>query len=137
MITRKQDESRFEELIEELSHLSSYTIGRNTGNSIVLSNGKISGYHARLVQCTPNSFLLEDLDSKNGTFVNGTRITRKIIDRTTPLELADTRYTVEQLLDTPKPEPVENQDQPPYIQTHSYTSARNSPKPAGLHCSVY
>ena len=129
MITRKQDESRFEELIKELSHLSSYTIGRNTGNSIVLSNGKISGYHARLVQCTPNSFLLEDLDSKNGTFVNGTRITRKIIDRTTPLELADTRYTVEQLLDTPKPEPVENQDKPPYVQTPPTPAPEIVPNP--------
>lgn len=116
-ITKKQDESRFEEFIEELSHLSSYTIGRNADNTIVLPNGKISGHHARLVQCTPDSFLLEDLGSKNGTFVNGSRVTRKIIDRTTPLELADTHFTIEQLLNIPKPGPVENQDESLYIQT--------------------
>ena len=106
MITKSHDESRFEELIEELSHLSSYTIGRNADNAIVLPNGKISGHHARLIQCTPDSFLLEDLGSKNGTFVNGVRLTRKVIDRTTTLELADSPFTVDQLLNLPKAEPV-------------------------------
>lgn len=108
MITKSHDESRFEELIEELSHLSSYTIGRNADNAIVLSNGKISGHHARLIQCTPDSFLLEDLGSKNGTFVNGTRLTRKVIDRTTTLEFADSLFTVDQLLNRQKTESVKN-----------------------------
>lgn len=129
MITRKQDEGQFEELIEALSHLSSYTIGRNTDNTIILSNGKVSGHHARLIQCTHDSFLLEDLDSKNGTFVNGTRITRKIIDRTTPLELADTHCTVEELFDIPKPEPAENQDQPLYVETTHAPAPEIVPNP--------
>lgn len=122
MITRKQDESRFEELIEELSHLSSYTIGRSDDNDIVLPNGKISGYHARLIQCTPDSFLLEDLASKNGTFVNGIRLTRKVIDRSTTLEFADTRLTVEELLGFQKQEPVKNLNQPTYVQPPSIPS---------------
>ena len=108
MLTRSHDESQFDQLIEELSHLSSYTIGRNADNAIVLSNGKISGRHARLIQCTPDIFLLEDLGSKNGTFVHETRLTRKVVDRTTTLKLADIPITVEQLLDLQKPEPTEN-----------------------------
>ena len=115
MITRNHDKIQFEQLIEELSHLSSYTIGRNQANSIVLANSKISGQHARLIQCTPDSFLLEDLGSKNGTFVNGTRLTRKVVDRTTTLKLADIPFTVEQLLDFQKPESTEDLNTLPQI----------------------
>jgi hypothetical protein len=122
MTTRNHDEGQFEQLIEELSHLSSYTIGRSTNNAIVLSNSRISGQHARLIQCTPDSFLLEDLGSKNGTFVNGTRLTRKVVDRTTTLELADIPFTVEQLLDFQKPEPPENPDTIPQVQSRPVSS---------------
>jgi len=87
-----------EQLIDGLSELPTYTIGRKTDNTISVLNGKVSGYHARLIPCTPASFLLEDLDSKNGTFVNGARITRKIIDRKDTVRLADTDYMVDQLL---------------------------------------
>lgn len=91
-------ESQLEKLIDRLSELPTYTIGRRTDNAIIILNGKVSGQHARLIQCTDSSFVLEDLDSKNGTFVNGVRITRKLIDRHDSVQLADTNYTVTQLL---------------------------------------
>ena len=90
--------SQLDQLIDRLSQLPTYTIGRRTDNSIVVPDGKVSGQHARLIQCTATSFVLEDLDSKNGTFVNGVRITRKLIDWQDALQLADTNYTVTQLL---------------------------------------
>lgn len=50
------------------------TIGRAPGNDIVLENLLVSGHHARLDQAGKD-YVLTDLQSKNGTYVNGTRIT--------------------------------------------------------------
>ncbi|GAB3704151.1 hypothetical protein GCM10027592_35180 [Spirosoma flavus] len=92
------NDSQFEKWIDDFSQLTSYTIGRGTANDIAIANPKISTQHARLIQCAPTTFLLEDLASKNGTFVNGYRITRKLINNTDVLRLADAQYTVDQLL---------------------------------------
>ncbi|GAB3920758.1 FHA domain-containing protein [Larkinella terrae] len=91
--------NQIEELIDGLSQLPTYTIGRKTDNAIIVLNGKISSQHARLIQCTDTSFVLEDLASKNGTFVNDLRITRKIVDKKDKIRLADIDYTLDQLLD--------------------------------------
>ncbi|MBC3787339.1 FHA domain-containing protein [Spirosoma utsteinense] len=95
-------DDQLDELINRLSQLPTHTIGRRTDNVIVISHGKVSGQHARLILCTPSSFVLEDLDSKNGTFVNGVRITRKVIGQQDHIQLADFTYTVAQLLDLSK-----------------------------------
>lgn len=57
---------------------SEYTIGRGTDNTIVIQDGSISSHHAR-VQRTPEGFLIEDLQSRNGTFVNGERVAERRI----------------------------------------------------------
>jgi predicted component of type VI protein secretion system len=49
------------------------TIGRAPGNDIVLENLLVSGHHARIDQ-TGGDYILTDLKSKNGTYVNGARI---------------------------------------------------------------
>ncbi len=53
-----------------------FEIGREAGNDIQLHESEVSRSHAELVR-EGNRFLLRDLDSSNGTFVNGTRITRQ------------------------------------------------------------
>lgn len=50
-----------------------YLIGRHRDNSIQLSDLGVSGFHARLY-LGPEGYVLEDLKSRNGTWVNGTRI---------------------------------------------------------------
>ncbi len=52
----------------------SKTIGREPGNDIVVENLLVSGYHAR-IDAAGKDYILTDLQSKNGTFVNGERIT--------------------------------------------------------------
>jgi pSer/pThr/pTyr-binding forkhead associated (FHA) protein len=49
-------------------------IGRELSNDIVISDADVSRKHARMVQ-QADSYLLEDLGSTNGTFVNGLRLT--------------------------------------------------------------
>ena len=46
------------------------TIGRVRGNSVVIPDGSISSRHARVLR-TADAFTIEDLGSRNGTFVNG------------------------------------------------------------------
>jgi hypothetical protein len=52
---------------------SEYTVGRDDNNSIAVRDGSISGRHARIVR-TDNGFAVEDLGSRNGTFVNGEKV---------------------------------------------------------------
>lgn len=51
----------------------SLTIGRRPESDIHIDNLAVSGQHARVVTIAGDSFL-EDLDSTNGTFVNGKRV---------------------------------------------------------------
>lgn len=47
-----------------------YTIGRLPDNDIRIDNAAVSGHHALLINILNDSFL-EDLNSTNGTYVNG------------------------------------------------------------------
>jgi hypothetical protein len=51
----------------------SITIGRNEENTIQISNLAVSGYHAR-IDVAGNDYILTDLQSTNGTFINDKRI---------------------------------------------------------------
>lgn len=56
---------------------STVSIGRKEGNSIVLTDVHVSGNHARLT-IKNNVLYIEDLNSTNGTFVNGKRISGRV-----------------------------------------------------------
>ncbi|MBN2351809.1 MAG: FHA domain-containing protein [Spirochaetales bacterium] len=49
------------------------TIGREPENTIHIEDSMVSRYHA-LVQKIKNAYFIKDLDSTNGTFVNGHEI---------------------------------------------------------------
>jgi hypothetical protein len=51
------------------------TIGRLPDNSIVIENPAVSGHHACVFR-DGDQFVVEDLESTNGTFVNERRVTR-------------------------------------------------------------
>jgi hypothetical protein len=50
------------------------TLGRSQGNTIVLPDAHLSRFHAR-VDLEEHGFVLVDLESTNGTFVGGRRVT--------------------------------------------------------------
>lgn len=52
-------------------------LGRHRSNAIVLSDGKVSRNHARL-DPIHGTYILTDLGSANGTFVNGVRIKQPV-----------------------------------------------------------
>jgi predicted component of type VI protein secretion system len=55
-----------------------YTIGREAGNDIMVEDSQISRHHARLTR-QGNSYVVEDLGSTNGAFVNGRRVSAPIL----------------------------------------------------------
>lgn len=55
------------------------TFGRGADNDIVLDAPQISRYHARLLR-TEEGVILEDLNSANGTFVDGRRVQRATVE---------------------------------------------------------
>lgn len=62
------------------------TIGRKAINDIQIDNLAISGEHATVVTILNDSFL-EDLDSTNGTFVNGKQVKKHFLQNNDVIEL--------------------------------------------------
>lgn len=58
---------------EQLTLGAETTIGRLEGNQIVLPDDQVSRRHA-VIRCQGDTYLIEDLGSRNGTYVNGVRI---------------------------------------------------------------
>jgi hypothetical protein len=56
-------------------HQDVTTLGRTAGNDIIIPDGTVSRNHARLI-FHAGKWSLEDVGSSNGSYVNGTRITR-------------------------------------------------------------
>jgi len=50
-----------------------YTLGRHRNNDIVITDPKVSSFHARIDRSS-EGFVLVDLKSRNGSFVNGKKI---------------------------------------------------------------
>lgn len=53
--------------------------GRDKSNNVVIPLPDISSRHAKITYLGGNLFEVEDLDSSNGTYVNGYRIKRAVI----------------------------------------------------------
>ncbi len=62
----------------DLQQRKTVVIGRGPGCDVVLKDVKASRKHCRLTR-KDGSFQLEDLGSKNGTFVEGVRITEPVL----------------------------------------------------------
>jgi pilus assembly protein CpaF len=58
------------------------TIGRLAGNDIVLNKGNVSKYHSKIV-LKDGKYIVVDLKSTNGTFVNGKKIAGPLVVRPT------------------------------------------------------
>jgi pilus assembly protein CpaF len=70
LITLTEKGGGSQELIVEKAEV---TMGRLSGNDLVLNKGNVSKYHAKLV-LKDGKYIVVDLKSTNGTFVNGKKI---------------------------------------------------------------
>ena len=71
---------------------SLFTIGREKDNGLVLDSNQISRHHARLVQ-VPEGWVIEDLGSANGTYVNGVRSSSHLLQHGDVVALGSARMT--------------------------------------------
>jgi pSer/pThr/pTyr-binding forkhead associated (FHA) protein len=65
-------------LLKEYSVGVGLTIGRTPDNVVIIDNPAVSGHHARVFS-ESGAVILEDLNSTNGTFVNGQHTTRRVL----------------------------------------------------------
>ncbi|MDP9113050.1 MAG: SpoIIE family protein phosphatase [Acidobacteriota bacterium] len=62
-----------------------FTIGRQSGNSLVLRDNRTSRNHSRIVFENGN-YVVEDLNSRHGTWVNGKQVARHILRNSDRIE---------------------------------------------------
>jgi DNA-binding NtrC family response regulator len=67
------------------------TLGRDPANDVVLNDTFTSGRHAR-IERKENGFLLRDLRSRNGSFVNGTRVFEAQLNDGDRIRLGETDF---------------------------------------------
>ena len=66
------------------------TIGREQGNDIVINDANVSRKHLELVCDAQSNVRLKDLGSKNGTFVNGARVSETYLMPGDKVKIGDT-----------------------------------------------
>src|ERR687889_2668768 len=62
------------------------TLGRRPYNDIVIDNLAVSGEHA-VLQLTGNEVYLEDLNSTNGTYINGKAVKKQLLANNDTVEI--------------------------------------------------
>ena len=79
----------------DITGIGTYTIGRKECD-IVLDDDKVSRKHASVVIIRERQYAVQDLASRNGTFVNGVRLTRRNVQHNDLIRVGNTtlRFTV-------------------------------------------
>ncbi|MFV0416615.1 MAG: FHA domain-containing protein [Chthoniobacterales bacterium] len=82
------------------------SVGRLADNELHIPHDSVSSRHAELVS-SDGSYLLKDLDSTNGTFVNGEQISEKLLTEGDSVRFGrvDAVYGSEKTGDAEQPEP--------------------------------
>jgi pSer/pThr/pTyr-binding forkhead associated (FHA) protein len=67
-------------------------IGRALDNDIVINDASVSRHHAS-IECRNGGFVVRDLDSRNGTWIEGQRITEAMLSYGNSLRFGDVVFT--------------------------------------------
>jgi pSer/pThr/pTyr-binding forkhead associated (FHA) protein len=74
------------------------TLGRRPYNDIVIDNLAVSGEHA-VLQMTGNEVHLEDLNSTNGTYINGKAVKKQLLQNNDTVEIG--KYKIKYINEAP------------------------------------
>ncbi len=79
----------------DITGLGTYVVGRKDCD-IALEDEKVSRKHASIIIASVGHYAVQDLASRNGTFVNGVRLSRRNIDHNDLIRVGNTtlRFTV-------------------------------------------
>ncbi len=79
----------FEKILDHLP----FSMGRASDNDLILNKAGVSRYHA-VVQRAGSSFTIEDLGSRNGTFVNGEKVRSSALAVDDEIRIGDFRVVL-------------------------------------------
>ncbi len=102
------------------------TIGRKPHNDIQIDNLAISGDHAAIVTILNDAFL-EDMNSTNGTYVNGQPIKKHVLQTNDVIELG--KYRLKYIADGGASAAGEQDEAVSFAQAASQTDAGAPPEP--------
>lgn len=120
------------ELIREVSLTKNRTtLGRRPYNDVVLENLAVSGRHACLIQ-QDQQVTIEDLDSTNGTYVNGRAVKKQVLQESDSIAIGQFRIVFSWESGTDD-EAQDNQDAPPYDATWPQAFDDMAEPPVRLH----
>ncbi len=108
------------------------TIGRVEGNDIVIENLAVSGHHAK-VDSVGEGFLLTDLQSKNGSFVNKEPVASHWLKHGDSILIGKHTllFAYDEGEEVPEEEPGGGMDQTMVMDTDKYRQMVNKAKKAG------
>lgn len=96
------------------------TIGRHVDNDVVLNDKAVSGRHAVLLELADGRYI-EDLNSTNGTLVNGSAVSRQALAEGDVISIG--RNTLRYTLSAPEPAAASEPEPEPTAATPSETAA--------------
>ena len=114
------------------------TIGRSDDNVVTIKNKKISRNHAK-IERVGEAFQITDLESGNGTRVNGKRIDFAPLSKDDVIKIGDAVITVEEIDDAPEGISLDDDDEQDLLPgdnktVHDAPTERNlTPLDPGLH----
>jgi pSer/pThr/pTyr-binding forkhead associated (FHA) protein len=81
------------------------TIGRSPDNAVIIDNPAVSGHHARVFS-ESGAVILEDLNSTNGTYVNGQQTSRRVLRSGDVMLIGKHQLVFEQTMEFAAPPPA-------------------------------
>lgn len=104
-------------------------IGRSPKNDIVISDATVSGTHAQLIIGEGNIITLVDLNSTNGSFVNGQKIVgERILSQYDTVKLGESLFVWQKYI--PQPQAPHIQEKPTPVQVNVQVQ---TPAPVAQH----
>jgi len=70
------------------------SLGRDASNQLVVSDPAVSRKHCSVSEVSSGVFEIADLDSHNGTSVNGTQVSRRAIEHGDRIRIGEQRVCV-------------------------------------------
>ena len=67
-------------------------LGRDASNQVQATDAAVSRKHCSVREVSSGEFEIEDLNSHNGTFVNGTKVSRKAIQHGDRIRIGSSEY---------------------------------------------
>lgn len=119
VVTTNVDGDVFELLLKN----PRYSVGRRNDNDLRVKETYISSYHAELVRGEDGEYYLSDLDSSNGTFLNGRRIvSRELVKAGDFIKFGILKVAVQEHSDG-EPKIVSLKDRPAFAKKNSSNTA--------------